>query len=84
MKFLFQEVTFLSDCVGPDVEKACADPPQGSVILLENLRSQMLMVMFMLTAILIRGKLVMLILEWLWSGSTWRRRAREWTQQVGK
>ena len=36
--FSSQEVTFLSDCVGPDVEKACADPPQGSVILLENLR----------------------------------------------
>jgi len=37
-KLLNKEVTFLSDCVGPDVEKACADPPQGSVILLENLR----------------------------------------------
>jgi len=37
-KLLSKEVTFLSDCVGPDVEKACADPPQGSVILLENLR----------------------------------------------
>lgn len=24
--------------MGPDVEKACADPPVGSVILLENLR----------------------------------------------
>ena len=33
-------MTFLSDCVGPDVEKACADPKQGSVILLENLRLQ--------------------------------------------
>nr|QBH73955.1 phosphoglycerate kinase [Franklinothrips vespiformis] len=32
------EITFLDDCVGPDVEKACADPPKGSVILLENLR----------------------------------------------
>ena len=52
MTFSFQEVTFLSDCVGPDVEKACADPPQGSVILLENLRSQMLMVVFLLTAML--------------------------------
>ena len=31
-------VTFLSDCVGPAVEKACADPAQGSIILLENLR----------------------------------------------
>lgn len=29
---------FLGDCVGPEVEKACADPPQGTVILLENLR----------------------------------------------
>jgi len=37
-KLLNKEVTFLSDCVGPDVEKACVDPPQGSVILLENLR----------------------------------------------
>jgi 3-phosphoglycerate kinase len=32
------DVTFLSDCVGPEVEAACADPPQGSLILLENLR----------------------------------------------
>ncbi|KAK7086916.1 phosphoglycerate kinase [Halocaridina rubra] len=31
-------VTFLSDCVGPEVEAACADPAPGSVILLENLR----------------------------------------------
>lgn len=31
-------MTFLSDCVGPDVEKACADPAPGSLILLENLR----------------------------------------------
>ena len=45
-------MTFLSDCVGPDVEKACADPKQGSVILLENLRLQMLRVLFMLTSIL--------------------------------
>lgn len=29
---------FLSDCVGEEVEKACADPQSGSVILLENLR----------------------------------------------
>ena len=29
---------FLSDCVGADVEAACASPPAGSVILLENLR----------------------------------------------
>ncbi|XP_024082416.1 phosphoglycerate kinase isoform X2 [Cimex lectularius] len=35
---LNREVTFLSDCVGPDVEKVCEDPKPGSVILLENLR----------------------------------------------
>uniref|UniRef100_A0A673IHN1 Phosphoglycerate kinase n=1 Tax=Sinocyclocheilus rhinocerous TaxID=307959 RepID=A0A673IHN1_9TELE len=35
---LGKDVQFLKDCVGPDVEKACADPPAGSVILLENLR----------------------------------------------
>lgn len=28
----------MSDCVGSEVEGACADPPVGSVILLENLR----------------------------------------------
>jgi len=28
----------LHDCVGPEVEKACADPTAGSIILLENLR----------------------------------------------
>lgn len=37
-KLLNTNVTFLDDCVGPDVEKACADPAKGSVILLENLR----------------------------------------------
>lgn len=31
-------VTFLNDCVGADVEAACADPAEGSIILLENLR----------------------------------------------
>jgi len=31
-------VTFLSDCVGAEVEAACADPAAGSIILLENLR----------------------------------------------
>lgn len=31
-------VTFLSDCVGAEVEAACANPTSGSVILLENLR----------------------------------------------
>lgn len=35
---LNKEVTFLSDCVGPEVEAACADPAPGSIILLENLR----------------------------------------------
>ncbi|VVC33720.1 Phosphoglycerate kinase, conserved site,Phosphoglycerate kinase, N-terminal,Phosphoglycerate [Cinara cedri] len=33
-----KSVTFLSDCVGTDVENACADPAPGSVIVLENLR----------------------------------------------
>mmetsp|Transcript_116797 Transcript_116797/g.302708 ORF Transcript_116797/g.302708 Transcript_116797/m.302708 type:complete len:422 (+) Transcript_116797:92-1357(+) len=31
-------VTFLSNCCGPEVEAACADPAPGSIILLENLR----------------------------------------------
>lgn len=35
---LNKEVTFLPDCVGPEVEAACANPTPGSVILLENLR----------------------------------------------
>uniref|UniRef100_A0AAV1VD21 Phosphoglycerate kinase n=1 Tax=Peronospora matthiolae TaxID=2874970 RepID=A0AAV1VD21_9STRA len=35
---LGRKVTFLKDCVGPEVEHACAEPPAGSVILLENLR----------------------------------------------
>jgi len=35
---LGKPVTFLPDCVGPEVEAACADPAPGSVILLENLR----------------------------------------------
>ena len=33
-----RDVAFLNDCVGEEVEKACADPAPGSVILLENLR----------------------------------------------
>jgi phosphoglycerate kinase len=37
-ELLKKPVTFLSDCVGPEVEKACADPEKGSVFLLENLR----------------------------------------------
>ncbi|XP_068933328.1 phosphoglycerate kinase 1-like [Petaurus breviceps papuanus] len=35
---LDKNVEFLNDCVGPDVEKACANPADGSVFLLENLR----------------------------------------------
>ncbi|CAI5745653.1 unnamed protein product [Peronospora destructor] len=35
---LGRKVTFLKDCVGLEVEAACADPAEGSVILLENLR----------------------------------------------
>lgn len=31
-------VAFLKDCVGAEVEAACADPAPGSVIVLENLR----------------------------------------------
>jgi len=31
-------VTLLKDCVGAEVEAACADPAPGSIILLENLR----------------------------------------------
>eukprot|EP00970_Alexandrium_tamarense_P014313 scaffold4048_cov191-Alexandrium_tamarense.AAC.13 len=33
-----REVTFLNDCVGEEVEKACADPAAGSIIVLENMR----------------------------------------------
>lgn len=33
-----RSVTMLSDCVGSEVEAACADPAPGTVILLENLR----------------------------------------------
>lgn len=35
---LKKDTVFLPDCVGPEVEAACADPQPGSVILLENLR----------------------------------------------
>ncbi|XP_072478703.1 phosphoglycerate kinase 1-like [Notamacropus eugenii] len=35
---LGKDVVFLKDCVGPEVEQACANPPNGSIILLENLR----------------------------------------------
>lgn len=37
-KLLGQDVIFLNDCAGPEIEAACADPVPGSVILLENLR----------------------------------------------
>jgi phosphoglycerate kinase len=37
-KLLGKPVDFLADCVGPEVEAACAAPAAGSVILLENLR----------------------------------------------
>uniref|UniRef100_A0A4W3JQ74 Phosphoglycerate kinase n=1 Tax=Callorhinchus milii TaxID=7868 RepID=A0A4W3JQ74_CALMI len=37
-KLMGRDITFLKDCVGPEVEKACANPAPGSVILLENLR----------------------------------------------
>lgn len=35
---LGKDITFLDDCVGPEVEAACANPTAGSIILLENLR----------------------------------------------
>ncbi|VDN40164.1 unnamed protein product [Gongylonema pulchrum] len=34
----FSDVIFVNDCVGPEAEKATANPAPGSVILLENLR----------------------------------------------
>mmetsp|Transcript_17835 Transcript_17835/g.46578 ORF Transcript_17835/g.46578 Transcript_17835/m.46578 type:complete len:423 (+) Transcript_17835:32-1300(+) len=37
-ELLEREVTFLDDCVGAEVEAACAAPADGSLILLENLR----------------------------------------------
>ncbi|KAF5292646.1 hypothetical protein FQR65_LT11198 [Abscondita terminalis] len=37
-KLLSRDVTFLPDCVGGEIETACADPKPGSIILLENLR----------------------------------------------
>lgn len=37
-KQLNREVEYLKDCVGPEVEKACENPKEGSLILLENLR----------------------------------------------
>lgn len=35
---LGKDVKMLKDCVGEEVEKECADPAEGSVILLENVR----------------------------------------------
>ncbi|XP_077266158.1 phosphoglycerate kinase [Temnothorax americanus] len=35
---LGREILFLNDCVGPEVEAACANPAPGTIILLENLR----------------------------------------------
>ena len=35
---IYRDVTFLSDCSGPEVEAACLAPSDGSIILLENLR----------------------------------------------
>jgi phosphoglycerate kinase len=37
-KLLDKPVTFLADCVGPEVEAACAGLQPGTVVLLENLR----------------------------------------------
>ena len=37
-RLLGRDVTFLPDCVGPDVESAITKAQSGSVILLENLR----------------------------------------------
>lgn len=37
-KLLEKDVIFLEDCVGPEVESAVNGAPEGSVILLENLR----------------------------------------------
>jgi len=37
-KQLEKKVIFLNDCVGPDVEEAVNSAPEGSIILLENLR----------------------------------------------
>jgi len=37
-KLLGKKVTFLNDCIGPEVEIVCANPPPGSIFLLENLR----------------------------------------------
>jgi len=36
--FLKKNVTFVNDCVGPDVAKACGESKDGQVLLLENMR----------------------------------------------
>ncbi|KAK2587008.1 hypothetical protein KPH14_010975 [Odynerus spinipes] len=37
-KLLGKDVQFLDDCIGPEVEAACANPAPGTIVLLENLR----------------------------------------------
>ena len=37
-KHLGKPVTFVNECVGPEVEKAVNEAPEGAVVLLENLR----------------------------------------------
>jgi len=37
-EILGKKVTFLSDCVGDEIEAACADPEAGSIFVLENMR----------------------------------------------
>lgn len=37
-RLLGKNITFLADCVGDEVEAACASPTAGTIILLENLR----------------------------------------------
>eukprot|EP01132_Coremiostelium_polycephalum_P009315 gene9315-11417_t len=37
-EFPDRKVVFLNDCVGKEVEDACANPEEGTIILLENLR----------------------------------------------
>ncbi len=37
-RLLGKEVTFLGDCIGPEVKKVIAGMPLGSIVLLENLR----------------------------------------------
>ncbi len=37
-ELLSKPVTFLTDCVGEEVEAACANPAPGSIFVLENMR----------------------------------------------